>query len=64
MNKCPAIIYHGPGHQSKTHCQKRGPHTIHEARYGEYDQLARWRGDEIYSGFFNEPPPFVEGEEG
>ena len=36
--------------------QKHGQHTIHEAIYGSDDQFARWEGDEVSSGFFNEPP--------
>lgn len=53
---CPAVIHHGPGHQSKTHCYLKGPHDVHETRYGSHDELARWRGDEVSSGFFDNPP--------
>ena len=60
---CKAVIWHGPGHQSKTHCQKHGQHKIHEAIYSSYEQLARWKEDEIYSGCFNEPPLFQEEDE-
>lgn len=55
-DRCPAVIYHGPGHQSHTHCEVRGEHSVHEARYGSYDQLARWTGDKVFSGYFDEPP--------
>jgi len=55
-SECNAIIYHGPGHQSKAYCYLAGEHEIHEARYGRHDQLARWKGDVAYSGFFDEPP--------
>lgn len=54
---CKAVIYHGPGHQSRTQCYLTGPHEVHETRYGGFDQLARWRGEEAFSGYFNEPPP-------
>lgn len=53
---CKAIIYHGPGHQSRTRCYLTGPHEVHEAEYGCYCQLARWRGDEAFTGYFDEPP--------
>ena len=53
---CRAVIYHGPGHQSTTQCYLIGPHEVHETRYGSFDYLARWQGDEVFSGFFDEPP--------
>ena len=62
-SKCQATIYHGPGHQSKTRCYKKGPHKYHEAVYGRYEQFARWLGDKIFSGFFDEPPTEPEGNE-
>lgn len=60
--QCKASIWHGPGHQSQTYCQKHGPHEIHETIYGSRNQFARWRGDEIYSGFCDEPPELAEQE--
>lgn len=54
--ECNAVICHGPGHQSKTRCCLTGDHEIHEARYGNHDQLARWKGDKVFSGYFDEPP--------
>ncbi len=53
---CSAFIRHGPGHQSRTCCRLVGPHEIHETRYGALDQLARWKGGKMYSGYFDEPP--------
>jgi hypothetical protein len=53
---CLAEIWHGPGHQSRTRCHLRGPHDIHCAVYGCYDQVARWRGKQVFSGYFDEPP--------
>ncbi len=41
--RCIAYVCHGPGHQSKTYCEKRGPHEIHEATYGADQQYALWR---------------------
>ncbi len=55
-NICSAIICHGPGHQSKTKCYIRGEHEIHETRYGSCDQLARWKGSKVFSGYFDESP--------
>lgn len=54
--KCNATIWHGPGHQSKTYCQKRGSHKIHFAVYGCYEQEANWKGNKRYTGYFDEPP--------
>ena len=54
--KCCAILFHGPGHQSKTFCQKLGKHRVHECIYGCYEQEASWRGMEKCTGFFDEAP--------
>lgn len=54
--KCIAILCHGPGHQSKTYCQKIGKHAVHMARYGCYDELATWRGMKKFTGYFDDPP--------
>lgn len=56
LEPCEAVIWHGPGHQSKTKCQMRGAHEIHRTLYGSGQILARWKGDETHSGFFDEPP--------
>ena len=58
--RCNAVLFHGPGHQSKTNCQKVGEHEKHYAIYGAYDQEAEWYGDESSTGFFDDPP--IEGE--
>ncbi len=60
--ECQAVIHHGPGHQSSTKCQVSGPHQVHEARYGSFDQLARWEGDKIFSGAFDEPPEVMDDD--
>jgi hypothetical protein len=60
LPKCEATFFHGPGHQSRRKCRLRGPHTVHEVRYGHYNQLARWTGDTAFSGAFDEPPEFDE----
>jgi hypothetical protein len=52
--RCLAVLYHGPGHQSKAQCQVVGEHEIHEAVY--LGTFAQWRGDEATTGFFDEPP--------
>jgi len=60
--RCEAVIWHGPGHQSKTHCQLTGEHEIHETYYGSFDQFAQWRGKEVFSGYFDEPPRLKDEE--
>jgi hypothetical protein len=55
MATCEAVIWHGPGHQSRTRCRVEGPHDIHEAVYGG-NSFAQWRGDEATTGVFDEPP--------
>ena len=61
--RCDAVIYHGPGHQSETKCCLVGPHDIHETRYGSHDHLARWKGDKVFSGYFDEAPDIGEGND-
>ena len=53
---CHAVIHHGPGHQSTTHCRLTGKHNMHEAYYGSHEQFARWKGKQVFSGCFDEPP--------
>lgn len=49
---CKAVIWAGPGHQSRIPCDKTGPHRQHAAyRHGFY-----WSKKESYSGFFDESP--------
>lgn len=61
---CTEKIWHGPGHQSSTHCRVRGEHVVHEAVYGEFNQFAQWRtradGKETFSGVFDEPPAYED----
>lgn len=54
--QCEARIWHGPGHQSATRCTVKGKHEIHECEYGQFDQLARWIGGDVFSTCFDEPP--------
>lgn len=42
LERCFAVLHHGPGHQSKTFCRLLGDHEIHEAVYGD-DTVAHWR---------------------
>lgn len=58
--KCTSAIWHGPGHQSRTFCQKKGKHKVHFCLYGSYQQEASWTGDEVFSGVFDEPPEVDE----
>lgn len=56
LPQCNIAIWHGPGHQSTTFCEARGPHELHSAEYGEFSQLAEWVGDDVFSDPFDEPP--------
>ena len=62
--QCPAFIRHGPGHQSATRCQVKGPHEIHEARYGKFDLEAKWRSEVTCTGFFDDMPEVDLGDDG
>jgi hypothetical protein len=53
---CPVGIHHGPGHQSTTKCNVEGSHEIHETFYGSYGQYASWKGGDVFTGYFDEPP--------
>lgn len=53
---CTATLRHGPGHQSTTECELVGEHAIHQCHYGEFSELAYWRGDSAATGYFDEPP--------
>jgi hypothetical protein len=55
---CSAVLYHGPGHQSKSRCTEVGPHDVHRTIYG--DRLAEWEGMEGMTGYFDEPPQINE----
>lgn len=52
---CPAILWHGPGHQSGVFCRRTDEHEIHETVYHGHI-FAEWRGIEAMTGFFDEPP--------
>lgn len=60
---CPARIYHGNRHQIYTTCQLVGSHEIHQANYGDLHLLARWTGEQSYSGPYDEPPTKPEEEQ-
>lgn len=51
---CRAVICHGPGHQSKSNCDRRGPHKLHhyEGPRGDF----YWKGMKAFSGYFDESP--------
>lgn len=53
LTLCGATIYHGPGHQSKSQCEMRGPHTQHSA----IDELY-WSTKKAFSGYFDQSPEF------
>ena len=53
---CTAHVCHGPGHQSTTHCYlTKKYHKIHETRYGSYELLIRWKGQEVFTDYFDNP---------
>ena len=56
QGQCTARIHHGPGHQSATYCNQVGKHTFHTAVYGSDREEAEWKGKDICSGYFDEPP--------
>ena len=53
--ECNASLWHGPGHQSRTYCQVKGPHKIHRAIYGCYNQEMEWKGKKAFTGYFDDP---------
>ena len=50
--KCDAVLWHGPGHQSKAPCRLRGPHQVHEAE--TRGGTSTWRGKKAFTGYFDE----------
>ena len=56
IEKCDAVLCHGPGHQSKTRCILKGRHDTHYCIYGSYRTEAYWKGMKKFTGFFDEPP--------
>lgn len=47
---CTAVMWHGPGHQSKTRCELHGEHTEHSVRlFGTHVGIFEWEGDEGYA---------------
>lgn len=53
---CKSFVGAGPGHQSHIECEETGTHTIHRAfyDYGGYEMY--WKGDNAYTGYFDEAP--------
>lgn len=56
--RCFARLHHGPGHQSTTRCELRGPHDVHRADV--LGDRVQWRGEDSSTGFFDEPPDLGE----
>jgi len=52
---CCSILHHGPGHQSKTFCSRKGKHTVHSCVYGSYENFMEWNGKEAFTGYFDKP---------
>lgn len=51
---CTAIIWHGPGHQSKGPCDVKGKHRQHH--FSGPREEYYWTKKEEFSGFFDESP--------
>jgi hypothetical protein len=47
---CTARIWHGPGHQSSTPCEVKGPHEVHRAIYGSDRTEATWKDGSYTNG--------------
>lgn len=59
--KCEAVIYCGPGHQSKAECDRKGPHAgteddPHTALHPARRVQLKWEGDEGMTDFFDDSP--------
>lgn len=52
---CLATLWHGPGHQSSTYCQVKGPHKVHKAVYGSFEQEMEWKKKKAFTGYFDDP---------
>lgn len=67
---CTAVIWHGPGHQSNSTCERKGKHRVHAIRERYPEDTLLWcdenathyrydsgsEGWHVCSGFFNESP--------
>ena len=49
---CGAIIFHGPGHMSRSECEEVGPHEIH--RNTNTGRLLQWLAAEAATDYFNQ----------
>lgn len=49
---CEATISHGRGHQTRSRCDRRGPHVVHthDAGWRRFE----WTGTDASTGFFDE----------
>ena len=52
--KCKSILYCGPGHQSKIHCEMKGSHTVHRAWDTPFGYV-EWRKMEACTDYFDIP---------
>jgi hypothetical protein len=54
---CPAHIWHGPAHMTRTGCELGEGHVgPHRAAYGTLHVVAVWTAWSVYSGRFDDPP--------
>lgn len=49
--KCEAVIYSGPGHQSKSHCTQTEPHPI-EGEHSVTEVVRDWTGPTGYAEYW------------
>lgn len=55
LEPCTAVVHHGPGHQSTTLCQLKGPHDVHLV-WPPSNGCWEWRGAEVTTDYFDELP--------
>lgn len=52
---CNALIHHGPGHQSRSECERRGRHDTHAVNLGGC-RILEWEGPTASTGAGDESP--------
>lgn len=51
--ECPAVFHHGPGHQSRTRCERTSSHSLEDEHYARnpMESEFEWRGAEGSEGW-------------
>lgn len=61
--RCPALLFHGRGHQSRTKCQRpKGHQGQHYAIYGNGEEEAYWSKPSQCTGYFGQSPEHDKGD--